>query len=109
MIEQALLQEEKRLLLDLKAKMDVREKASREAQLRMEAMVQAEQAQAKTHARAEILSLGPNEMMNGWGGNAQGDEKEPFEDFLNDEETENGGTVVRSEWREVGEFDLNTK
>ncbi|KAJ6360373.1 hypothetical protein OIU76_016359 [Salix suchowensis] len=103
----------------------------------MEAMVQAEQAQAKTHARAEILSrapvrasalgsqgnsvrighdmreqehgVNPDEMMNGWGGNAQGDEKEPFEDFLNDEETENGGTVVHSEWREVGEFDLNTK
>ncbi|KAJ6433895.1 hypothetical protein OIU84_017576 [Salix udensis] len=59
MIEQALLQEEKRLLLDLKAKMDVKEKASREAQLRMTAMVQAEQARAETHARAEILSRAP--------------------------------------------------
>ncbi|KAJ6693680.1 hypothetical protein OIU85_004456 [Salix viminalis] len=110
MIEQALLQEEKRLLLDLKAKMDVKEKASREAQLRMTAMVQAEQARAETHALAEILSRAPiRASALGSQGNAQRDEKEPSEDFLNDEETENGDTVVHSEWREVGELDLNTR
>jgi hypothetical protein len=128
MIEQALLQEEKRLLLDLKAEMDAREKAGREAQLRMAAMVQAEQARAESHARAEMMSrapirpsalghdmreqehsVNPEEMMNGWGGNAQRDEKEPSEDFLNDEETENGDTAGHGEWREVGEFDLNTR
>ncbi|KAG6738508.1 hypothetical protein POTOM_058128 [Populus tomentosa] len=122
MIEQALLQEEKRLLLNLKAEMDAREKASREAQLRMAAMFQAEQAQAESHAHAEMMSrapirasalgsqgnsvpighdmgeqehgVNPDEMMNGWGGNAPRDEKEPSEDFLNDEETENGNTAV---------------
>ncbi|KAF9670387.1 hypothetical protein SADUNF_Sadunf13G0063000 [Salix dunnii] len=137
MIEQALLQEEKRLLLDLKAEMDVREKTSREAQLRKAAVVQAERAQAETHVRAEMMSrapirasalgsqgnsvrighdmreqehgVNPDAMMNGWGGNVQRDEKEPFEDFLNDEETENGDTAVHSEWREVGEFDLNIR
>ncbi|KAJ6291833.1 hypothetical protein OIU76_023844 [Salix suchowensis] len=137
MIEQALLQEEKRLLLNMKAEMDAREKASRDAQLRMAAMFQAEQAQAESHAHAEMMSrapiragalgsqgssipighdmgeqdhgVNPDEMMNGWGGNAQRDEKEPSEDFLNDEETENGNTAVHSEWREVGEFDLNTR
>ncbi|KAJ6884283.1 mediator of RNA polymerase II transcription subunit 12 [Populus alba x Populus x berolinensis] len=137
MIEQALLAEEKRLLLDLKAEMDAREKAGQEAQLRMAAMVQAEQARAESHARAEMMSrapirpsalgsqgnsvqighdmreqkhsVNPEEMMNGWGGNAQRDEKEPSEDFLNDEETENGDTAGHGEWREVGEFDLNTR
>ncbi|XP_011044424.1 PREDICTED: putative mediator of RNA polymerase II transcription subunit 26 [Populus euphratica] len=137
MIEQALLQEEKRLLLDLKAETDAREKASREAQLRMAAMVQAEQARAESHARAEMMSrapirpsalgsqgnsvqighdmreqehsVNPEEMMNGWGGNAQRDEKEPSEDFLNHEETENGDSAGHGEWREVGEFDLNTR
>ncbi|KAB5529703.1 hypothetical protein DKX38_019784 [Salix brachista] len=84
--------------------MDVREKASREAQLRMAAMVQAKQARAETHARAEILEqehgVNPDEMMNGWGGNAQRDEKEPSEDFLNDEETKNGDMGLHNEWRE---------
>ncbi|KAJ8762716.1 hypothetical protein K2173_012208 [Erythroxylum novogranatense] len=137
MIEQALLQEEKRMLLDLKTEMDAREKASREAQLRMAAMVQAEQARAESHAHAEMMArtpirasalgsqgnnipighdmgdqdhtVNPDEMMNGWGNNGQRDEKEPSEDFLNDEETENGDTGVQGEWREVGEFDLNTR
>ncbi|KAK6936685.1 PPC domain [Dillenia turbinata] len=37
------------------------------------------------------------------------DEKEPSEDFLNDEETDNGDTAGQDEWREAGEFDLNTR
>ncbi|KAF2306751.1 hypothetical protein GH714_021149 [Hevea brasiliensis] len=137
MIEQILLQEEKRLLLELKTEMDAREKAGREAQLRMAAMVQAEQARAESHAHAEMMARAPirasalgsrgnsvsighdmgeqehgantDQMMNGWGNNAQRDEKEPSEDFLNDEETENGDTGAQGEWREVGEFDLNSR
>ncbi|WCJ33207.1 hypothetical protein M5689_014583 [Euphorbia peplus] len=133
MAEQILLQEEKRLLLETKAEMDAREKAGREAQLRMAAMVQAEQARAESHAHAEMMarapirgsafgsqvnnvpmgeqehSENPDQMMNNGWGNAQRDEKEPSEDFLNDEETENGDSGSQGEWREVGEFDLNTR
>ncbi|GMI85438.1 BRAHMA-interacting protein 2 [Hibiscus trionum] len=136
MVEQALLQEEKRAMLELRAEIESREKAGREAQeakMRMAAMVQAQQARAESQAHAEIMARGPiranalgsqggnlpmshdigeqsqggnpDEMMNGWGNNALRDEKEPSEDFLNDEETDNGDT----EWREVGEFDLNSR
>ncbi|KAG5617501.1 hypothetical protein H5410_017325 [Solanum commersonii] len=34
--------------------------------------------------------VSPDEMINGWGNNGHKDEKEPSEDFLNDEETDNG-------------------
>ncbi|XP_038998219.1 basic-leucine zipper transcription factor A-like isoform X2 [Hibiscus syriacus] len=140
MVEQALLQEEKRAMVELKAEIESREKAGREAheaKMRMAAMVQAEQARAESQAHAEIMARGPirvnalgsqggnlpiihdigeqsqgvnpDEMMNGWGNNAQRDEKEPSEDFLNDEETDNGDMGVQNEWREVGEFDLNSR
>ncbi|KAG4112439.1 hypothetical protein ERO13_D13G162500v2 [Gossypium hirsutum] len=128
MVEQALLQEEKRAMLELRAEIESREKASREAheaKLRMAAMVQAEQAHAEIMAQGPIRAnalgshghdigeqsqgLNPDEMMNGWGNNAPRDEKEPSEVFLNDEETENGDTSVQNEWREVGEFDLNSR
>ncbi|TYI47662.1 hypothetical protein E1A91_D13G189500v1 [Gossypium mustelinum] len=128
MVEQALLQEEKRAMLELRAEIESREKAGREAheaKLRMAAMVQAEQAHAEIMAQGPIRAnalgshghdigeqsqgLNPDEMMNGWGNNAPRDEKEPSEDFLNDEETENGDTSVQNEWREVGEFDLNSR
>ncbi|XP_044508390.1 mastermind-like protein 2 [Mangifera indica] len=138
MIEQALLQEEKRAILELKAEIETREKAGREAheaRLRMAAMVQAEQAQSESHARDEMMTrapirasalgsqgngigvdmgehergVNPDEMINGWGNNTQRDEKEPSEDFLNDEETENGETGMQDEWREVGNFDLNSR
>ncbi|KAK8590007.1 hypothetical protein V6N13_088799 [Hibiscus sabdariffa] len=140
MVEQALLQEEKKAMLDLRAEIESREKAGREAheaKLRMAAMVQAEQARAQSQAHAEIMAHGPirenalgsqggnlqtghdirdlpqgvnpDEMMYGWGSNAQRDEREPSEDFLNDEETENGDTSVQNNWREVGEFDLNSR
>lgn len=138
MIEQALLQEEKRAMLELRAEIESREKAGREAheaRLRM-AMVQAEQARAETHARDEMMArnpirgsaltsqgnnvpighdmgeqehVNPDEMMNGWANNSQRDEKEPSEDFLNDDETDNGDTGMQDEWREVGEFDLNSR
>ncbi|KAI3735556.1 hypothetical protein L6452_15062 [Arctium lappa] len=123
LVEQLLLQEERRSLLQARAEMEIRQKAGREAQaasLRMAAMAQAEQARAEMMARAPIRAsaLGahevgeqeqevvPDEMMNGWGAR---DEKEPSEDFLNDEERENGDTGMQSDWREGGEFDLNTR
>lgn len=133
MIEQVLLQEERRALLDLRAEMDSRQKAGQEAHeanLRMAAMVHAEQARAESQAHAEMMArahirpnalgsqgsnipighdmtdqeqlVNPEEMINGWGNNAQRDEKEPSDDFLNDEETENGDAGM-------GEFDLNTR
>lgn len=144
MIEQALLQEERKVMLELKAEIESREKAGREAReaqeakMRMAAMVQAEQARAESQAahvemmsrapiRASALGsqgsgvpighdmaeqehgMNPEEMMNGWGNNTQRDEKEPSEDFLNDEENENGDTGEQEQWREVGEFDLNSR
>ncbi|CAL5211903.1 unnamed protein product [Lathyrus oleraceus] len=136
MIEQALLQEKKRALIDLRAELESREKAGREAheaKLRMAAMYQAEQqARADSQSHAEMMSRAPirgsalgsqgsdvigghdlgdqdhSEMMNGWGNNAQRDEKEPSEDFLNDE-AENGETGTPDGWREVAEFDLNAR
>ncbi|PSS11873.1 Glioma tumor suppressor candidate region protein [Actinidia chinensis var. chinensis] len=140
MIEQALLQEERRAAFELRAEIESREKAGREAheaKLRMAAMVQVEQARAESQAHAEIMAraplrgsalgsegsdiaighdmgeqekgVNPDEMINGWGNNTQKDEKEPSEDFLNDEETENGETSIQHEWHGVGEFDLNAR
>ncbi|KAK4268279.1 hypothetical protein QN277_024959 [Acacia crassicarpa] len=133
-LEQALLHEEKRALMELRAELESREKAGREAheaKLRMAAMAQAEQAWVDSHPHAEMMArapiresaLGsqgnndmgeqgqgsnPGEMINGWGNNAQKDEKEPSEDFLNDE-AENGDTGTQDGWREAGEFDLNAR
>ncbi|KAL3521774.1 hypothetical protein ACH5RR_019923 [Cinchona calisaya] len=139
MIEQLLLQEERRALLELRAEMDSRQKAGREtheSNLRMAAMVHAEQARAETQAHAEMMvrapirgsALGsqnnsipvhdmteqnkvenPEELINGWGNNGQKDEKDPSDDFLNDEETENGDAAMQSEWHGGGELDLNTR
>nr|XP_043632782.1 myb-like protein P [Erigeron canadensis] len=125
LIEQALLQEERRALFETRAEMEKQQKAGRDAHaanMRMAAMAQAEQARAEMMARAPIRasamgSMGeqeqeanPDEMMNGWNNNNnQRDEKEPSEDFLNDEERENGDAGVQSDWREGGEFDLNTR
>ncbi|KAI3746075.1 hypothetical protein L6452_08496 [Arctium lappa] len=126
LIEQALLQEERRALFEARSEIETRQKAGREAHaanLRMAAMAQAEQARAEMMARAPIRAsalgsmgeqqeqeVSPDEMMNGWGNNTtQKDEKEPSEDFLNDEERENGDTGVQSDWREGGEFDLNSR
>jgi hypothetical protein len=132
MVEQALLQEERRSLVELRAEIDSRQKAGREAReasLRMAAMVQAEQARAESQAHADMMSRAPiranalggsqstnigigggepehethEEILNGWSNNPQrGDEKEPSEDFLNDEETDNGDNGVE-------DFDLNTR
>ncbi|GAB2300160.1 hypothetical protein Dimus_034200 [Dionaea muscipula] len=139
MVEQALFQEEKRSLMELRAEIESREKAGREAheaKLRM-AGIQAEQACVESQAaHTELIARAPmralvgsqgnaalvgheltqqerqansSKMMNGWGTNVQRDEKEPSEDFLNDEEAENGDTGTQEEWRDVGEFDLNSR
>ncbi|KAF8412590.1 hypothetical protein HHK36_000559 [Tetracentron sinense] len=108
-----------------------------EAKMRMAAMVQAEQARAEALAHTEMISrapmrgnafgtqgnggsvghdmarqeqgVNPDEIIHGWR-NTQRDNEEPSEEFLNDEnETENGETGMQDEWREVGEFDLNTR
>ncbi|KAI3725361.1 hypothetical protein L1987_65148 [Smallanthus sonchifolius] len=129
LVEQALLQEERRSLLDARAEMEKQQKAGREAQaanMRMAAMAQAEQARAEMMARGPIRAsamgsmgeqeqeVNPDDTMNGWNDNGndnnnERDEKEPSEDFLNDEERENGDAGVESDWREGGEFDLNTR
>ncbi|KAF9626773.1 hypothetical protein IFM89_039489 [Coptis chinensis] len=140
MVEQALLQEEKHMLLDIRAEMESMEKANRdaaEAKMRMAAIVQAEQARAEAQTRAEMLARAPmrgnaaasqadggsidhhlggqehgvnmDEMMHGWG-NTNREEEEPSEDFLNDEnEPDNEESDMQDEWRETGEFDLNTR
>ncbi|KAF8108644.1 hypothetical protein N665_0106s0042 [Sinapis alba] len=117
MAEQALLQEERKALLELKAEMD-REKAGREAKLRVAALAQAGQSQshaeimARNPLRANAVgnqgsniqlshemgeqgrNINPDEMMNGWGNNSQREEKEPSEDFLN----EKGETGEQENW-----------
>lgn len=130
MIEQALLQEEKQSILQLRAEIESREKAEREAaeaKMRM-AMVQAEQARASAHSemltrapiRGEISSgheLGHDQVVGNvddvnhvWGSNTQREEEEPSDDYLNDEnEPENGYTGMQGEWRGSGELDLNTR
>lgn len=107
------------------------------ANMRMAAIAQAEQARAESQAHAEMIArapirasalgshgsnlsaghdmsepeqeVNPDEMISGWANNTQRDEKEPSEDFLNDEETENGDTGIENDWRGGGEFDLNTR
>ncbi|XP_042373731.1 SWI/SNF chromatin-remodeling complex subunit SNF5-like [Zingiber officinale] len=135
MIEQALLQEEKQALLGIRAEIESREKAGREAaeaKMRM-AMAQAEHARAEAQAHAEMYARAPMrasaagltesgsghdivpeqggnmDEIHGWG-NAQREDEEPSEDFLNDEnEPENGDTDAQGEWREAGELDLNSR
>ncbi|KAK6145810.1 hypothetical protein DH2020_019679 [Rehmannia glutinosa] len=138
MMEQLLLQEEKRALLELRAEMDSsRQKASREtheANMRMAAMEQARAAESQAHAhemmairasaqlgaRGGNTIIGPPDMgepeqddddnINGWGPGSKDDKEEPSEDFLNDDEAENGdGAAMQSEWPGAGEFDLNAR
>ncbi|KAL6006473.1 hypothetical protein ACLOJK_037427 [Asimina triloba] len=139
MIEQALLQDEKQALLELRAEIESREKAGREAaeaKMRM-VMAQAEQARAEVQAHSEMISRVPmrgsavgtqgdesavhdaagtqdqrvnmDEMLHGWG-DGQREDEEPSEDFLNDEnEPENGVAGMQDGWQEVGELDLNAR
>ncbi|KAK9673097.1 hypothetical protein RND81_12G145800 [Saponaria officinalis] len=139
MLEQALLQEEKRAIMEMRAEIESREKAGREAhkaKLRM-AVMQAEQARAESQAQTELMArapirpsalgsqtndvslshemtqmeqvVSPDEMMSGWGNNTQRADREPSDDFLNDEEADNGDAGLQEEWRESAEFDLNSR
>nr|GEZ26048.1 hypothetical protein [Tanacetum cinerariifolium] len=130
MVEQILLQEERRALYEARVELETRQKEGLEAQaasLRMAAIAQAEQLRAESQARAEMMATGPirasairaheffdqeqevnmDAMMNGWANNMQRYEKEPSEDFLNDEERDNGDMGIQSDWREGRGFDLN--
>ncbi|CAD5185121.1 unnamed protein product [Musa acuminata subsp. malaccensis] len=136
MIEQALMQEEKQALLEIRAEMESREKAGREpteAKMRM-AMAQAEHARAEAQVHAEMYAHAPMRVstatslgdegsghdmgqeqggnmdeIHGWG-SAQREDEEPSQDFLNDENgTENVVTRAQGEWREAGELDLNSR
>ncbi|KAL6520154.1 hypothetical protein OROMI_032334 [Orobanche minor] len=130
MMEQLLLQEEKRSLLELRAEIDSRQKASRdthEANMRMAAM---EKARAESQAHAEMMARAPiranalgsrasntimgdfqqDDIINGWGSSTHKDDKEPSDDFLNDDEAENGDTgALQNEWPGGGELDLNIR
>jgi len=128
MLEQALLQEEKQAMLGLRAEMESREKAGREAadvKMRM-AM---EHARAEAQAHSEMMNHGPirasavasqgddgpsHDMVQEHGedewGNSQRDDEDPSEDFLNDEnEPENGNSDGQEDWRRSGELDLNSR
>lgn len=111
MIEQALCQEEKRSYLDLKTEWESREKAK----LRMAAFVQAEEMKMMApppplrNMAEQEHAVNTDEIINGWGNNTQRDDKEPSEDFLNDDDTENGETATQDGWREAAEFDLNSR
>ncbi|KAK7243179.1 hypothetical protein RIF29_37967 [Crotalaria pallida] len=118
MIEQALLQEEKRAMLELRAAMVQAEQARAESQSHAEMMMARAPLRGSAHGSQGSDDIGHDmgeqdqggnhgDMINGWGKNSQKDEKEPSEDFLNDEETENGETSTQDGWREAGEFDLN--
>ncbi|KAI3462321.1 hypothetical protein Pfo_018984 [Paulownia fortunei] len=129
MMEQLVLQEEKRALLELMTEMDSRQKASREtheANMWMAAMVHVEQARVESQARAEMMARAPlrASALGSRGShrigpdmgkqeqdfhNTQKDDKEPSEDFLNDDETENGDAALQSGWTGGGELDLNAR
>ncbi|KAF8666367.1 hypothetical protein HU200_053470 [Digitaria exilis] len=128
MLEQALLQEEKQAMLGLRAEMESRERAGREAAEAKMRMAM-EQARAEAQAHSEMINHGPirasavasqgedgpshgmeqEQGEDGWG-NAQRDDEDPSEDFLNDEnEPENGNSDGQEDWRRSGELDLNSR
>uniref|UniRef100_A0A0E0MM83 GLTSCR protein conserved domain-containing protein n=1 Tax=Oryza punctata TaxID=4537 RepID=A0A0E0MM83_ORYPU len=129
MLEQALLMEEKQAMMGLRAEIESREKAGREAAEAKMRMAMAEQARAEAQAHSEMIGHGPlrahaaasqgedgpsHEMMqeqgeDGWG-NAQREDEDPSDDFLNDEnEPENGNSDMQEDWRRSGELDLNSR
>lgn len=126
MMEKFLFVEEKEAAYKLRTEIESRE-VGLEAQLRMAAaMIQAGQAHGDPQAskgplrgsaagyqgsdhemnEGELGANNPVEMVNGY---VQRHQREPSEDFLNDEDPDNGETNGQYEWREVSEFDLNTR
>lgn len=128
MLEQALLQEEKQAMIGLRAEMESREKAGREAaEVKMRIAMEHARAEAQAHSemmnhgplRASAVALqgedGPSHDMvqehgeDGWV-NAQRDDEDPSEDFLNDEnEPENGNLDGQEDWQRSRELDLNSR
>uniref|UniRef100_M8BFJ0 GLTSCR protein conserved domain-containing protein n=1 Tax=Aegilops tauschii TaxID=37682 RepID=M8BFJ0_AEGTA len=129
MLEQALLQEEKQASMELRAEIESREKAGREAAEAKMRMAMAEHARVEAQAHPEVIGHGPlranaaasqgddgpshdmaqEQVEDGWE-NTQRDDDDPSEDFLNDEnEPENGNSDMQEEWRRSGEFDLNSR
>lgn len=120
-VEQLLLVDERNACIEVKSELD-REMKAHEARLRMAAMAQAGQVMGHNPLRGNAFGnfgeqhqgggryMNPDEMMmrmRGWvnsSNNSHREEKEPVEDFLNDEETGRHGN-----WRGNGEFDLNTR
>ncbi|GKA11671.1 GLTSCR protein, partial [Tanacetum coccineum] len=115
MVEQILIQEERRALYEARVELETRKKEGLEAQaasLRMAAIVQAEQLRAESQSRAEMMATGPirASAIRGhefFDQEQERYEKEPSEDFLNDEERDNGDMGIQSDWREGRGFDLN--
>ncbi|KAG2620680.1 mediator of RNA polymerase II transcription subunit 15-like [Panicum virgatum] len=128
MLEQALLQEEKQAMLGLRAEMEMREKAGREASEAKMRMAM-EHVRAEAQARSEMMNHGPirasavasqgddgpthgmeqEQGDDGWE-NAQREDEDPSEDFLNDENVpENGNSDGQENWRRSGELDLNSR
>jgi len=127
MLEQALLQEEKQATMELRAEIELREKAGREAKMRM---AMAEHARVEAQAHSEMIGQGPlranaaasqgddgpshdmaqEQGEDGWENAERDDDDDPSEDFLNDDnEPENGNSAMQEDWRRSGEFDLNSR
>ncbi|GJM95704.1 hypothetical protein PR202_ga12480 [Eleusine coracana subsp. coracana] len=127
MLEQALLQEEKLAIMELRAEMESREKAGREAAEAKMRMAMAEHARAEVQSHSDMIGHGPirasvaasqgddgsshgmahEQGDDGWE-NAQKDDEDPSEDYLNDEH-ENGNSDGQEDWRRSGELDLNSR
>ncbi|KAL1211500.1 hypothetical protein V5N11_023511 [Cardamine amara subsp. amara] len=136
MIEQHLLQDERNGYMELKSEQDrekaaqearLRMAAFAQAAGQQVRVAESQQSynemMARNPLRANAIgnhgeqqqgrNMNPEEMMmmmNGWGNNnnnsSKREDKEPLEDFLNDEENDNG---EHDNWRRSGEFDLNTR
>ncbi|XP_047050322.1 uncharacterized protein LOC124655479 [Lolium rigidum] len=129
MLEQALLQEEKQATMELRAEIELREKAGREAAEAKMHMAMAEHARVEAQAHSDMIGQGPlranaaasqgddgpshdmaqEQGEDGWE-NAQRDDDDPSEDFLNDDnDPENENSDMQEDWRQSGEFDLNSR
>ncbi|CAM0949951.1 unnamed protein product [Alopecurus aequalis] len=130
MLEQGLLQEEKKATMELRAEIELREKAGREASEAKIRMAMAEHARVEAQAHSEMIGQGPlranaaasqgddgpshdmghEQGEDGWDNAQRDDDAEPSEDFLNDDnEPENGNSDIQEDWRRSGEFDLNSR
>ncbi|KAG8093291.1 hypothetical protein GUJ93_ZPchr0012g21873 [Zizania palustris] len=130
LLEQALLLEEKHAMMGLRAEIESREKAGREAAEAKMRNAMAEQARAEARAHSERIGHGPlrahaaasqvgdgpshdivqDQGEDGWGKAQRDDDEDPSEDFLNDEnEPENGNSDMQDDWRRSGELDLNSR